>query len=78
MLTLLKDNMNLEVLRFSSQEDSTNGILFLVDDDSDTKTFLCYTLEDEKEMKKFVEKLESQLVLMKLNLEKKVVIIKIF
>ena len=39
--------MNLEVLRFSSQKDSTNGILFLVDD-SDTKKFLCYTLEDEK------------------------------
>ena len=44
--------MNLEVLRFSSQEDSTNGILFLVDDDSDTKTFLCYTLEDEKRNEK--------------------------
>ena len=37
--------MKLEVLRFSSQEDSTNGILF--DITNDKREFLCYTLEDE-------------------------------
>ena len=37
--------MKLKVLRFSSQDDSTNGLLF---NDSDGKmNFLCYTLEDE-------------------------------
>lgn len=37
--------MKLKVLRFSSQKDSTNGLLF---NDSDGKmNFLCYTLEDE-------------------------------
>lgn len=37
--------MELEVLRFSSQRDSTNGILFDVTDGK--RRFLCYTLEDE-------------------------------
>ena len=37
--------MELEVLRFSSQEDSTNGILF--DITGGVRKFLCYTLEDE-------------------------------
>ena len=37
--------MKLEVLRFSSQKDSTSGALFLVS--KDKKEFLCYTLEDE-------------------------------
>ena len=36
--------MKLEVLRFSSQKDSTNGILFDVTED---RKFLAYTLEDE-------------------------------
>jgi hypothetical protein len=36
--------MKLEVLRFSSQEDSTNGILF---DVTEGRKFLAYTLEDE-------------------------------
>ena len=36
--------MRLEVLRISSQEDSTNGILF---DVTEGRKFLCYTLEDE-------------------------------
>tara|TARA_R110000824_G_scaffold67836_4_gene175612 strand:- start:2732 stop:3208 length:477 start_codon:yes stop_codon:yes gene_type:complete len=37
--------MKLKVLRFSSQADSTHGLLF---EDSDIgKRFLCYTLEDE-------------------------------
>ena len=36
--------MELEVLRISSQEDSTNGILF---DVTEGRKFLCYTLEDE-------------------------------
>ena len=37
--------MKLEVLRFSSQADSTSGLLFQVEDG--VKHFLCYTLEDE-------------------------------
>jgi hypothetical protein len=36
--------MKLEVVRISSQEDSTNGILF---DVTEGRKFLCYTLEDE-------------------------------
>jgi hypothetical protein len=36
--------MKLEVLRFSSEKDSTNGLLF---DVTDGRRFLCYTLEDE-------------------------------
>ena len=36
--------MELEVLRISSQADSTNGILF---DVTEGRRFLCYTLEDE-------------------------------
>ena len=38
--------MKLKVLRFSSQEDSTSGLLFL-DGDLGLE-FLCYTLEDER------------------------------
>ena len=46
--------MKLEVLRFSSQEDSTNGILFDITDDK--REFLCYTLEDEhRDNKKYGE-----------------------
>lgn len=37
--------MELEVLRFSSQKDSTNGLLF--DITGGKRRFLCYTLEDE-------------------------------
>tara|TARA_R110000737_G_C14506141_1_gene472817 strand:+ start:323 stop:814 length:492 start_codon:yes stop_codon:yes gene_type:complete len=37
--------MKLEVLRFSSQEDCTNGLLF---DTTEEVKFLCYTLEDER------------------------------
>lgn len=37
--------MKLEVLRFSSQKDSTSGLLFDVTDGR--REFLCYTLEDE-------------------------------
>ena len=37
--------MKLKVLRFSSQEDSTSGLLFLEKDSG--LEFLCYTLEDE-------------------------------
>ena len=37
--------MNLEVLRISSQADSTSGILFDVTDGK--RKFLCYTIEDE-------------------------------
>ena len=42
--------MKLKVLRFSSQEDSTSGLLFL--DHNDGLKFLCYTLEDEHRSKK--------------------------
>ena len=41
--------MKLEVLRFSSEKDSTNGLLF---DVTDGRRFLCYTLEDEHRDKK--------------------------
>ena len=45
--------MELEVLRFSSQEDSTNGLLF---DVTDGRRFLCYTLEDEhRDVKEYGE-----------------------
>ena len=37
--------MKLQVLRFNSQSDSTNGLLF---DVTNGTKFLCYTLEDEK------------------------------
>ena len=37
--------MQLEVLRFSSEQDSTNGLLF--DVTGDNRNFLSYTLEDE-------------------------------
>ena len=37
--------MELEVLRFSSESDSTNGLLF--DVSGGERKFLCYTLEDE-------------------------------
>jgi len=37
--------MKLMVLRFSSQKDSTSGLLF--DVTNDKRNFLCYTLEDE-------------------------------
>ena len=39
-----KNIMELELLRISSQEDSTNGILFNA---TDGRKFLCYTLEDQ-------------------------------
>lgn len=38
--------MNLEVLRISSQKDSTSGVLF--DVVNGKRNFLCYTLEDEQ------------------------------
>ena len=42
--------MELEVLRFSSQEDSTSGLLFEISDLG--RKFLCYTLEDERRVLK--------------------------
>jgi len=39
-----KSSMELELLRISSKEDSTNGILFNV---TEGREFLCYTLEDQ-------------------------------
>jgi hypothetical protein len=53
--------MKLEVARISSGPDSTSGILFIVDDTADSphsegfrckKSFVCYTLEDEKRNEK--------------------------
>ena len=38
--------MKYEVLRVSSQKDSTSGLLFEVDNGK--RTFLCYTIEDEQ------------------------------
>jgi len=38
--------MKLKVIRYSSQKDSTNGALFVENDDL-SLDFLCYTLEDE-------------------------------
>ena len=37
--------MKLKVLRFSSQKDTTNGLLFIENEEG--LEFLCYTLEDE-------------------------------
>jgi hypothetical protein len=39
-------SMQLEVVRFSSESDSTNGLLF--DITGNERKFLCYTLEDEQ------------------------------
>jgi len=44
--------MKLEVLRFSSEHDSTNGLLF---DATGKRKFLCYTLEDEYRTKKVMQ-----------------------
>lgn len=41
--------MKLQVLRFNSQSDSTNGLLF---DVTNGIKFLCYTLEDERREEK--------------------------
>ena len=43
---LVGNTMKYEVLRFSSQKDSTSGLLFEVNNGK--RTFLCYTLEDEQ------------------------------
>jgi len=40
--------MKLELYRFSTQNESTLGILYLVNDGTNQKDFLCFTLEDEK------------------------------
>ena len=40
--------MRLELYRFSSQNESTLGILYLVNDETNQKDFLCFVLEDEK------------------------------
>ena len=49
----MRPEMKLELLRISSQKDSTNGILFNVT--SGVRTFLCYTLEDEHRDAKVME-----------------------
>tara|TARA_R110002074_G_scaffold160473_1_gene317982 strand:- start:10982 stop:11452 length:471 start_codon:yes stop_codon:yes gene_type:complete len=45
--------MRLEVIRFSSQESSTRGLLF---DVTNGRKFLCYTLEDEYREEKVMHK----------------------
>ena len=40
--------MRLELYRYSSQKDSTLGLLFIINDETNQKDFLCFTLEDEK------------------------------
>lgn len=40
--------MILELYRFSSQNESTLGILYLVNNETNQKNFLCFVLEDEK------------------------------
>lgn len=40
--------MKLELYRFSTQNESTLGILYLVNDGTNQKDFLCFTLEDQK------------------------------
>lgn len=49
-LCLIGKIMKLEVLRVSSQEDSTSGILFKVVDGK--REFICYTLEDQAQDRK--------------------------
>ena len=44
--------MRLLVQRFSSQNDSTNGLLYEITDDG--VRFLCYTLEDERRDEKIM------------------------
>ena len=44
--------MKLDVLRFSSEQDSTSGLLF---DVTGKRKFLCYTLEDEYRTKKVMQ-----------------------
>ena len=44
--------MKLEVIRFSSEKDSTSGLLF---DVTGKRKFLCYTLEDEYRTKKVMQ-----------------------
>lgn len=40
--------MRLELLRYSTQKNSTLGLLFLINDETNKKDFLCFVLEDEK------------------------------
>jgi len=44
--------MKLEVIRFSSEKDSTSGLLF---DVTGNRKFLCYTLEDQYQTKKVMQ-----------------------
>lgn len=73
--------MELEVIRFSSGTDSTNGILLEIDRLSPApyaegyrckRTFLAYTLEDEQRDKKYMARREFLTELISLILEKKV------
>ena len=42
----------LTLYRYSSKKDCTLGLLFIYDNETETKDFLCYTLEDEKRTEK--------------------------
>jgi len=42
----------LALYRYSSKKDCTLGLLFIYDNETETKDFLCYTLEDEKRTEK--------------------------
>ena len=45
--------MRLKVLRFSSEKDTSNGLMFM--EDNDGLHFLCYTLEDESREDKIMK-----------------------
>ncbi len=55
--------MKLQVVRFSSQTDSTSGLLF--ENNELGKHFLCYTLEDEARVLKVKGETEFRLVRIK-------------
>lgn len=59
--------MKLEVLRISSQDDSTNGILF---DVTEGRKFLCYTLEDEHRETKVMSETRIPAGIYKITLRK--------
>ena len=61
------EKMKLEVIRFSSQKDSTNGLLM---DVTDEIKFLCYTLEDEHREDKIMSETRIPAGTYKLKLRK--------
>ena len=65
--------MKLEVLRFNSADDFTNGILF--DVSNNKRQFLAYTLEDQAQTTKVLAKQEYQPIHTIYLLEKRVAFI---